>query len=59
MKVRVCHCRQCRYRRAANGHVRDEAIKAAKHNVRQTVRVNLMRGDYEHLPEVTRTIYYA
>lgn len=57
MKTVFCRCRQCR---GARKQRRNQAqIKRAQRHVRNAVRVNLARGDYEHLPTVAAAGYLA
>jgi len=59
VKVRVSHTPMCRYVRMRGGADTKRRIKAAKHNIRTTVRVNLRRGDWDYLPETTGQFYYS
>lgn len=55
MKLRICKCVHCRYGRKSNWS--QAIIKRVKRHNRQQCRINLLRGNWDLIANVTPGVY--
>lgn len=55
MKLRICKCVHCRYGRKSN--CSQATIKRTKRHNRQQCRINLLRGNWDLIANVTPGVY--